>query len=181
VKIEKNFILCYTFVDDKIKRRCVIMTLGQLLKEARIKKGITQEQVARYVGVHPGTVSRWEHNQLRNLRAPHLKKLSEVLEISVDDLYKHDINRPTQSTTIEGKLLMEQVEKKQKLRNELILAYFNNLSEEDKRTVEEILIELQPKHIERPISFVGNKIPRTVVKRRRNGCVIIRKKGGGNQ
>lgn len=157
------------------------MTLGQLLKETRIKKGITQEQVARHVGVHPGTVSRWEHNQLRNLRAPHLKKLSEVLEISVDDLYKHDINRPTQPTTAEGKLLMEQAEEKQRLQNDRILTYYNKLSEEDRKTVEEILIELQPKPIERAISFVGNKVPRTVVKRGRNGCVIISKKGGGNK
>lgn len=57
------------------------MNLGSRLKEAREKKGLTQLDAARKVGISNGTLSGYE----RNYRDPDtdvLKKLSELYEVS---------------------------------------------------------------------------------------------------
>ena len=37
---------------------------GQEVRQIREKLGLTQEQLAREVGVHKNTVARWERNEL---------------------------------------------------------------------------------------------------------------------
>mgnify|MGYP001764476175 CR=1 FL=1 len=51
---------------------------GETLTMARQYRGITQEALARLVGVDPGTLARWERNERRPLRLCR-KRLDEVL------------------------------------------------------------------------------------------------------
>lgn len=51
---------------------------GETLAAARQYCGITQEALARLVGVDPGTLARWERNERRPLRLCR-KRLDEVL------------------------------------------------------------------------------------------------------
>lgn len=58
----------------------------QRLKQLRRERGLTQDQLARIVGVTPLTVSLWERGQ----RAPNLRSgrlLAEALGCSLDALY----------------------------------------------------------------------------------------------
>lgn len=60
-------------------------TLGDQLKSLRIKKGMTQEQLAKKLGTTKAAISRYE----RNHRQPRLEQLSEiaqVLEANPDEL-----------------------------------------------------------------------------------------------
>ncbi len=60
-------------------------TLGDVIAETRKQRGMTQLDLAERMGVTDKAVSKWE----RNLSCPDissLPKLSEVLEISVDEL-----------------------------------------------------------------------------------------------
>ena len=55
------------------------------IKAMRIKRGLTQKQLADRLGVKQQNVSDWE----RSLRSPsvkNLKKLSEILNCQIDDL-----------------------------------------------------------------------------------------------
>ena len=39
-----------------------------ILRKARLSKGLTEKQVAEYVGVAPQTVSDWEQGEIPNMR-----------------------------------------------------------------------------------------------------------------
>ena len=63
------------------------INLGQLIAKRRKQLMLTQEELASRIGVSKSAVAKWE----LNLGLPdrdNLKKLSEVLNVSVDDLYR---------------------------------------------------------------------------------------------
>lgn len=65
------------------------MNVGEKLKEARIRSGLTQEQVAEKVMVSRVTVSHWENGKsLPDVFS--LLSLSEIYQISIDELLKGD-------------------------------------------------------------------------------------------
>lgn len=60
-------------------------SIGELIKQERIKKGLTQGELASAIGVTMAAVSRYELNQ-RVPRAEVLTKIATALEISVANL-----------------------------------------------------------------------------------------------
>ncbi len=63
--------------------------MGLNLKIARIKKGLSQKQLADKVGISPATVSKAETGKF-DLRLSTLIKLSKVLDVSVEELIPHE-------------------------------------------------------------------------------------------
>lgn len=63
------------------------MTIGELLKEARLQAGLTQEKVAEAIGVSRQSISNWENDKtypdVINVIA-----LSELYQVSLDYLLK---------------------------------------------------------------------------------------------
>ena len=59
--------------------------LGEMIKELRIEKGLTQPQLAALVGVSKGMISIWENN-VNEPKASYIKRLAIVLEVSSDYL-----------------------------------------------------------------------------------------------
>lgn len=67
--------------------------LGTRLREARIYRGFSQEEVASYVGVSRTSVSLMESGQ-RGIDTLELQRLSELFELNVNDLLgEEDLNR----------------------------------------------------------------------------------------
>lgn len=65
------------------------MNLGKTLKDLRIAKNLTQDQVAQAVGVTQRTVSAWE----RNTATPGvtlLVPLSKLFDVTLDELLDND-------------------------------------------------------------------------------------------
>ena len=60
-------------------------TFGEHLKDIRSGKGISQGQLADLMGIHSTHISRYERNQTIP-SVDVVKKLADVLEVSVDDL-----------------------------------------------------------------------------------------------
>ena len=58
------------------------MEVQDILKRRRIELGLTQDDVAKHVGVSETTVSRWESGNIANMRRSRIVKLAEVLQIS---------------------------------------------------------------------------------------------------
>ena len=56
--------------------------MKSILKEKRQQLGLTMLQVAQYVGVSEGTISRWEGGQIANMRRDKIARLSEILKLS---------------------------------------------------------------------------------------------------
>ena len=63
--------------------------VGEKIKTYRENKNMTQSEIAEILGVKPTTISKYEAGTLEpNIES--LKKLSEIFEISVDELIKDD-------------------------------------------------------------------------------------------
>lgn len=62
------------------------MDVGTFLKERRKELGLTLKEVANYVGVSEGTVSRWETGAIGNMRRDKIGKLAKVLQCRVEQV-----------------------------------------------------------------------------------------------
>lgn len=61
------------------------MLIGQALKKARERKGLTQKQLAEMLYVDPSLVCRWEKGK-RRIMADELIVILEILQIGLDEL-----------------------------------------------------------------------------------------------
>ncbi len=69
------------------------------LKEIRIKKGITQEELAKRLGINQNNISRYETNE----RTPNLylaKEIASALDCTVDEL----LADPVEMSDDEGRI-----------------------------------------------------------------------------
>ena len=86
------------------------MELDQKIKQLRFKAGLTQEQLARRLGVAPQSVSKWE-NAVAMPDITTLPLLAEVFGVSIDELFdlssEQRLNRIENSLDIEKTLPQE--------------------------------------------------------------------------
>lgn len=61
------------------------MTLGDNIKEARKKAGITQKELAEYLQVYQKDISRWENNELTP-NALTFAKICKAIHASADEI-----------------------------------------------------------------------------------------------
>ncbi len=61
-------------------------TLGRKIRRARRDQDLTQSKLAEIVGVHHITISRIENGQMPGVTLALIVKLSEALNLSMDDL-----------------------------------------------------------------------------------------------
>lgn len=62
------------------------MNIGEILKEARIKKGLSVIEVARALGIDRATYFRYENNQVKNIPIQNLLKLADMLDIDLNEM-----------------------------------------------------------------------------------------------
>lgn len=61
------------------------MRTGELIKAQRKKRGLTQKELGKRLGVSYQTVAQWENN-LRNPKIETLRKIADALECNISDL-----------------------------------------------------------------------------------------------
>lgn len=62
------------------------MNIGEILKEARIKKGLSVIEVARVLGIDRTTYFRYENNQVKNIPIQNLLKLADMLDVDLNEM-----------------------------------------------------------------------------------------------
>ena len=62
------------------------MDVGALIKQARIEKGFTQEELAEKVGVKKSAVAKWENGRVSEIKRSNLKNLSDALGLKPTQL-----------------------------------------------------------------------------------------------
>jgi len=72
---------------DKFEKGYEALTLGFLIQQARLEKGMTQEQLAKKIGTNKGYISKIENN-IKEVRISTLQKIVELglgghLELSI--------------------------------------------------------------------------------------------------
>ena len=58
------------------------MEMKDFIKQRRVKLGLTQKEVADYVGVSEATLSRWESGEIQNLKRNRIAALAKILKVS---------------------------------------------------------------------------------------------------
>ena len=57
------------------------MDVGMKIKQARMAKGMTQEELGEILGVQKSAVAKYENGRVVNIKRSTLKKIADVLEI----------------------------------------------------------------------------------------------------
>jgi len=83
------------------------LDMNYIIKELRLKRGLTLEQVGDYVGVGKSTVRKWENGMIENMRRDKIAKLAEILGTTPDYLMGWDSNHDNWSTSFRESLSQE--------------------------------------------------------------------------
>lgn len=70
------------------------MNAGVMLKQLRLEKGYTLEQLGERVGVGKSTIRKWENGMIANMRSDKIQKLAIALDIDpvyIIELYNDSI------------------------------------------------------------------------------------------
>lgn len=66
------------------------MDIGEYIKQLRTKKGISQEELGKVVGVQRAAVQKWEAGKVQNLKRSTIKKLAEYFNVSPVNFISND-------------------------------------------------------------------------------------------
>lgn len=62
------------------------MNIGDKIKNARLNKGMTQEELGKALGVQKSAIAKYENGRVVNIKRSTLKKLSDILGIAPSEL-----------------------------------------------------------------------------------------------
>lgn len=62
------------------------MNIGEIIKQARTQKGMTQEELAEKVGVKKSAVAKWENGRVSEIKRSNLKNLADALGLNPNQL-----------------------------------------------------------------------------------------------
>lgn len=112
------------------------MEVGQMIKEARIAKGLTQEELGKLVGVQKSAIAKYENGRVVNIKRSTLRNLAVALNLKGSDLIIE--SNPKEAAELSARVLTDS-----DLR-ELVESY-SILSKNDKRTVKDLVRRLSEK------------------------------------
>lgn len=81
------------------------MNVGNYIKELRISRGLSQEELGKIVGVQRAAVQKWEAGKVYNLKRETILKLAEYFGVTPASFFSEKENSPTELTAGERKLL----------------------------------------------------------------------------
>lgn len=121
-------------VVKKTESRCVILDIGLKIKNARIKKGMTQEQLGELIGVQKSAIAKYESGRVVNIKRSTLQKIAKVLDIRPSELIFGD--SPVETAEFHSKILTDF-----ELLNSLKDYY--ELSDENKKMIRDLISKLK--------------------------------------
>ena len=62
------------------------MNIGDLIKTERLRKGMTQDELAEKVGVKKSAVAKWENGRVSEIKRSNLKNLADALGLNPNTL-----------------------------------------------------------------------------------------------
>lgn len=68
------------------KNSAIFFDTGQMIKDARIAKGLTQEQLGAIVGVQKSAIAKYENGRVVNIKRSTLQRLADALDLTGADL-----------------------------------------------------------------------------------------------
>lgn len=112
------------------------MEIGELIKKARIDKGLTQEELGKLVGVQKSAIAKYENGRVVNIKRSTLQKLADALNLRGSDLIVEA--NPKEAAELSARVLIDS-----ELRE--VIEGFCLLSAADKQTVKNLIRSLPKK------------------------------------
>lgn len=109
------------------------MDIGELIKEARLKKGLTQEELGKLVGVQKSAIAKYENGRVVNIKRSTLQGLARALGLKGSDLIIE--SNPKEAASLSARVLSDS-----DLRE--VAELYLSLSDEDKKTYKDLLRRL---------------------------------------
>ena len=81
------------------------MEIGQKIKEARIAKGLTQEELGNLVGLQKSAIAKYENGRVVNIKRSTLQKLAKALDLRGSDLIIEA--DPKEAADLHAKVLLD--------------------------------------------------------------------------
>lgn len=112
------------------------MEVGSLIKEARLAKGLTQEELGKLVGVQKSAIAKYESGRVVNIKRSTLQKLATALSLKGSDLIIQ--SNPKEAAELSARVLMDS-----DLRE--LVELYSLLDKNDKQTVQDLARRLSEK------------------------------------
>ena len=74
------------------------MDVGFIIKQARLRKGLSQEELGEMVGVQKSAVAKWENGRVSEIKRSNLKKLADALGLKPSQLLGDIETDPVEET-----------------------------------------------------------------------------------
>ena len=118
------------------RKDVISVDIGQRIKEARIAKGMTQEELGKVLGVQRSAIAKYEKGRVVNIKRSTLQKLAAALNLRGSDLIIQ--SDPIEAAELSAKVLMDS-----DLR--CLVELYSSLNKDDKRTVQDLARRLAKK------------------------------------
>lgn len=81
------------------------MEIGRKIKEARVSKGLTQEELGNMVGLQKSAIAKYENGRVVNIKRSTLQKLAQALDLRGSDLIIE--SNPKEAAELSAKVLLD--------------------------------------------------------------------------
>ena len=81
------------------------MEIGQKIKEARIAKGLTQEELGNMIGLQKSAIAKYENGRVVNIKRSTLQKLAQALDLRGSELIIEA--DPKEAAELSAKVLLD--------------------------------------------------------------------------
>ncbi len=82
-----------------------MVNIGSIIKQARLEKGLTQEELGKAIGVQKSAIAKYENGRIVNIKRSTLQKLASALNIRPSDLIFE--GSPTEAANLHVKILTD--------------------------------------------------------------------------
>ena len=120
-----------------------ILTVGQKIKQLRISKGLTQEELGEMLGVKKAAVQKYESGQVQNLKQSTIKKLCEIFNKYPDYFIFDDFDSELEKELRQEVEFVQIMEKKYGKDVISIFEVVINLNEESKKKVFDYVTDMR--------------------------------------
>lgn len=71
---------------DMMRKGVIRLEIGNKIREARLAKGMTQEELGDMLGVQKSAIAKYESGRVVNIKRSTLKKISDILGLRPSEL-----------------------------------------------------------------------------------------------
>lgn len=110
------------------------MNTSEKIKQYRLKKGLSQEELGKLVGLQKAAINKYETGRVVNIKKSVLQKLAEALSVSPADLLDDNTSNISYVLSPDESALLDDYQKLNAAGRNKVREYASDLTEQKKYT-----------------------------------------------